>query len=101
MIVEPLQMPQVRRGGGRVSVQMRTAMPGDLQTVSGGDGGDPQPFGNATAPGHIGLQAVHRLRRAHPAEVVQVIAVFPRGDVRQDGSTDLPQPARWPMRASC
>ena len=52
----------------------------------------PAAIRNATAPGYVGLQAVHRFRGAHPAEVVQVIAVFTRGDIRQDGSTDLPQP---------
>ena len=61
VIVEPFQVPQVRRGGGYVGVQVRAALPGvraalpgDLQAVGGGDGGDPEPFGDAAAPGHVG-----------------------------------------------
>ena len=38
-------------------------MPGDLQPVGGGDRRDPQPLGDAAAPGHVGLQTCGRTRR--------------------------------------
>ena len=63
-----------------------TCSPNDAATR-----GDPQPLGDAAAAGHVGLQAVDGAGRAHPPEVVQVVAVLPGGDVGGDGVADLAQ----------
>ena len=91
VVVEPLQVPQVGYGGCGVDVQVRGAVPGDLQVMRGREGSDPQPFGDAPAAGHVGLQAVDCTASAHPAEVGQVIAVLTGGDIRRDGVPDLTQ----------
>src|SRR6202000_1892132 len=60
VVVEPLQVPEVRDGRGGVGVQVRRAVPGDLEPEGSRDGPGPQPLGDAAAAGGIGLQAVHR-----------------------------------------
>jgi hypothetical protein len=91
VIVEPLQVPQVGNGRRGVSVQVGGAVSGELKPVGGGHRRDPQPLGDAAAPGHVGLQAVHGTRRTHPAEVVQIPAVFAGRDVGGHAVPDLAQ----------
>src|SRR5450759_4729195 len=92
VVVEPFQVPQVRGGGSDMGVQVRAAVPGNVQAVGGRDCRDPHPFGDAAAAGDVGLQAVDRAGRAHPAEVVQVVAVFAGGYVGCDCVADLAEP---------
>ena len=92
VVVEPLQVPQVGDGGRGVDVQVRGAVPGDLQVVRGGDGGDPEPLGDAAAAGGVGLQAVDGARGAHALEVGEVAAVLAGGDVGGHGVAHPAQP---------
>jgi hypothetical protein len=72
-------------------MQVWGVVPGNLQVMRGRDGSDSQPFGDATAARHVGLQAVHRAGSAHPTEVGQIIAVLIGGDIRRDGVPHLAQ----------
>ncbi|ETZ35022.1 hypothetical protein L843_3216, partial [Mycobacterium intracellulare MIN_061107_1834] len=47
VIVEVLQVPQIRDGGGDVGVQVGGAMPGDVHVAGGGHGGGAHPVGDA------------------------------------------------------
>ena len=62
VVVEPLQVAQVGRGGGDVGVQVRRAVPGDLQAVRRRDRRDAQPLGDAAAARRVGLEAVDGAR---------------------------------------
>jgi hypothetical protein len=57
VVVEVLQVPQVRHRGGHVRVQVRRAVPRDLQVVSCGERGAAEELGDPAAPGHVELQA--------------------------------------------
>jgi hypothetical protein len=43
VVVEPLEMPEVRRRGGDGEVQVRGAVRRDIEVVGGRDRGDPEP----------------------------------------------------------
>ena len=81
VVVEPLQMAQVRCGGGNVGVQLGCAVPRNFQVVGRRHRRDAHPFGVAAAPGDIGLHTIDCAGCAHPHEVGQVIPVFARGDI--------------------
>jgi len=91
VVVEPLEVSQVGSRGSDVDVQVWPAVTGHLQAERGGDGGGPQPLGDAAAAGHVDLEAVHGAGLAHPAEVGQVGAVLTGGDVGIDGIAHLAQ----------
>jgi hypothetical protein len=53
VIVEILHVPQVRHCGRDVRVQVRRAMPGDLQAVRCRQPGAAEELGDAAAPRHV------------------------------------------------
>ncbi len=61
VIVEPLQVPHVRRRHSSVHVQVRRAVPGDLQVIRRRNGSDPQPV--RRQPEQPGLEATSTARR--------------------------------------
>ena len=89
VVVEPLQMAQVGDRYGRVRVNVRGAVAGQLETVGLGDGCGAQPDRDAAASGRVRLQAVHR--RDHAGEVGEVVSVFSGRDVGGDGVAHLGQ----------
>ena len=61
MIVEPFQVAQVRHGSEHSGMLVWGAVPGDLQAVLVGEGGDAEELGDAAAAGHVDLDAVDAL----------------------------------------
>src|SRR5206468_12351990 len=94
MIGEILQVAHIGDGAGHVRVQALSAVPGDLEPVGGCDRGDPPPFGDPSAAGHVGLHDVDGPGFAHPPEVGEVVAVLAGGHVAVDRTADLAQPAQ-------
>src|SRR5690242_9038020 len=76
VVVEPLEVAQVGSGRCGSGVQVRGAMPGDLQPMRGGDCRSLQPASDSTATRRVCLKAVDGARRAHALEILGVIAVF-------------------------
>ena len=58
MVVEVLNVPQVRHRRPDMRVQVESAVPGDLQVVCCRQRRAADELGNAAAPGHVELQAV-------------------------------------------
>ena len=58
--MEVLQVPQPRHAAERVRADRGRAVRGQVDLLCLGQPADLQQPGDATAPGHVGLQAVHR-----------------------------------------
>ena len=58
VVVEVLEVAQVGDADGDVGVEVGGAVPGDLESVGGGQVGDRGPGGVAAASGDVGLEAV-------------------------------------------
>ena len=92
VVMEVLQVAQVRHGHGDLRVQVRRAVPGHLDVVRGGQRGAAEELGDAAAAGHVELQAVHRARGQQPLGVGQRPAVLARRHVGPHLLPDRGQP---------
>ena len=71
VIVEILDVPQVGHRDAHPRVQVGGAVPGDLEVVRGRQRRPAQELGDATAAGHVQLQAIHRVGGDEPRRVGQ------------------------------
>jgi hypothetical protein len=84
VVVEVFDVPQVGHRHARPRVQVGGAVPGDLEVMPRRQGTGAQKLGDAAAPGHVQLQAVHRARVDEARRVGQGPAVLARRDVGHD-----------------
>ena len=91
MVVEVLEMADVRRGAGHVEVEGWRAVARHLQSMRRGHGRRPLPLTDAAAASDVHLEDVDCSRCAHALEVEEVVAVFAGSHIRTDLLPDLVQ----------
>ena len=80
VVVEVLEVLELRGGAQRVNVERRRGVSGQAQRARTAERTHAHQLGDPSAAGHVGLEHVHGARLEHPLEVREVVAVLARGD---------------------
>jgi len=94
MVVEVLDVPQVRHRRTEVGVEVGRAVSRHVQAGTGREGRRGEEAGDPPAPGYVELQAVDGPGADEARRIRQRLAVLARGHVRLDPGADRGQPGQ-------